>query len=113
MVSLGTGVVVDSSGLLLTANHVVKDCLLPNHRILISGVNDERAVGYKPLLIGVSLNVGVAEFIKPISIDLVILEPIVKEEVNSFMELNQEVVSEGEEVLMAGFSDDIRVAIEF
>lgn len=111
--SLGTGIVINSSGFLLTANHVVSDYLVPSNKIFVSGIKDTRIIEYKPFFFNVSIDMKQKEFLKPIIIDLAILEPLSKIETESFIELSDDIAKEGEDIMMAGFPDDIKPPLNF
>jgi len=114
VISFGSGVVISHSGVLLTANHVLEDCLGdPRARIIVDGVEKINQIEYKIRLGGVSFNINQPEFVKPINIDLAILEPIKAMNADFFVELGNGLASEGEEVIMAGFPDDINPPLNF
>ncbi|MFA7715095.1 MAG: hypothetical protein WCX77_03250, partial [Candidatus Paceibacterota bacterium] len=76
VLSFGSGVVINSSGLLLTANHILDEYLaLPNVKIIVEGVGKILPSEYKIRLGGPSIDIDTPEFVKPIIIDLAILEP--------------------------------------
>lgn len=112
--SLGAGVVINSAGLLLTANHVVRDYpTLIKPKIVVGGIKDIPQIEYKPLLYNVSVNINMPDYINPLTIDLAILEPISKINTTFFVELDDTIAIEGEEVIMAGFPDDIKLPLGF
>jgi len=113
-ISFGSGVVINPSGTLLTANHVLEDCLgEPKARIIVDGVEKIGQLEYKIRLGGVVLDINQPEFVKPINIDLAILEPIKAMKSDFFVGLSDGLASEGEEVIMAGFPDDINPPLNF
>jgi len=111
--SLGTGIVINSSGFLLTANHVVSDYLVSSNKIFVSGIKDTYTIEYKPFFFNVSIDMKQKEFLKPIIIDLAILEPLSKIKTESFIKLSDDIVTEGEDIIMAGFPDDIKPPLNF
>ncbi|MFA5743139.1 MAG: serine protease, partial [Candidatus Paceibacterota bacterium] len=114
VLSFGSGVVINSSGLLLTANHILDEYLaLPNVKIIVEGVGKILPSEYKIRLGGPSIDIDTPEFVKPIIIDLAILEPITPSQTDFFVELNSELALEGTEVIMAGFPDDINPPLNF
>ena len=98
---------------MLTANHVVSDYLVPSNKIFVSGIKDTRIIEYKPFFFNVSIDMKQKEFLKPIIIDLAILEPLSKIETESFIELSDDIAKEGEDIMMAGFPDDIKQPLNF
>lgn len=113
-ISLGTGVIVNDSGFLLTANHVVSEyAKLKNPKIIAYGLEDSQNIEYKPRLFNVSFSINMPEFALPLGIDLAILEPIQKLSNISYIELEENILLEGEDVIMAGFPDEISLPLNF
>lgn len=110
VVGLGTGVTINSSGYLLTANHVLCNYSESSGKIIANGIEDACTTEYKPILYNVKIDI--KGFFNPIIIDLAILVPLSKIETN-FMELSDNIAVEGEDVIMAGFPDDIKLPLNF
>lgn len=114
IVGLGTGIVIKNTGILLTANHVVRDySVLSKPKIIASGLGNIPRTEYKPFLYNVSLSINMPKFAKPLGIDLAILQPLQKIEDVPFIELDGDIVSEGTDVIMAGFPDEIKPPLHF
>ena len=114
IVSSGTGIIVKNTGELLTANHVVKKYpTLSNPKVYADGIGNIPRLEYKPLLLGFSLNINISQYAKPLEIDLAILKPTEKQNTLSFIELEDNNAIEGEEVIMAGFPDEIKPPLNF
>lgn len=110
----GTGTIISSDGVLLTANHVVAPLTkLAQPRVVAYGMEDIPVLEYRPLLMDVALNINMPEYMKPLSIDLAILEPLIPGENLEYLELNNEIAKEGTNVLMAGFPDEISPPLHF
>lgn len=117
LISTGTGVTVRNDGVILTANHVINDFdRLPNSRIIVIGKGEkEKALHreYIPVLRNVSFDTNASEFIKPLEIDLAILKPKDKIDVeNNFIPLCNDLSPVGTDVLMAGFPDEIKLPLD-
>ncbi|MFH1712878.1 MAG: serine protease [Candidatus Jacksonbacteria bacterium] len=113
-ISWGTGVVVNSSGFLLTANHVISGYIKINSlKIIAYGLDNLPAIEYKPRLFNVSFNINMPEIALPLGIDLAILEPIQKVTNIPCVELEESVLLEGEDVMMAGFPDEVSPPLNF
>ncbi|MFA5870406.1 MAG: serine protease [Candidatus Paceibacterota bacterium] len=114
VVALGTGIVIKNSGLLLTANHVLGNYgLLSNPKIFVDGIEDIPRLEYKPLLFDVSLNINMPDFAKPLNIDLAILEPEQKIDGLPFIETDDVLAQEGENVILVGFPDEVEPPLNF
>ncbi len=118
IISSGTGIAITETGILLTANHVVKQyATLSNPKIIASaasGAGDILRHEYKPFLYNVSFNINMPEFAKPLGIDLAILQPIEKiTEKVTFIELEDDIPLEGTTIIMAGFPDEIKPPLHF
>jgi len=114
IVGSGTGIVIEKTGELLTANHVVKKYpILSNPKIFADGIGDIPRLEYKPLLLGLSLDINMSQYAKPLEIDLAILKPTEKQSTFAFIELDDNNAVEGEEVIMAGFPDEIKPPLNF
>lgn len=114
IVSSGTGIIIKDTGELLTANHVVeKYPTFSNPKIFADGLGNIPRTEYKPILINVSLDIDMPEYVKPLIIDLAVLEPTEKQNNLSFIELDNDNAVEGEGVIMAGFPDEIKPPLNF
>lgn len=114
IISSGTGIIVKNTGELLTANHVVKKYpTLPTPKIFADGVGNIPRTEYKPSLFNISLDINISEYAKPLEIDLAILEPTKEQDTFSFIGLDNNNAVEGEEIIMAGFPDEIRPPLNF
>ncbi|MDD5711003.1 MAG: serine protease [Candidatus Colwellbacteria bacterium] len=114
IVGAGTGVVIKDTGELLTANHVIRRYpTLSDPKISAYGMGDIPKTGYKPLLMNIALNINISEYAKPLVIDLAVLGPTEKQSNLPFMELDDNNAVEGEEVIMAGFPDEIKPPLNF
>ena len=112
--SWGTGVIISEGGIILTANHVISDYPKLTHpKIIAYGLGGISIVEYKPKLFNVSLNINMPDMAYPLPIDLAILEPIEKVKEISFLKLNKDIPFEGEDVIMAGFPDEIKPPLNF
>ena len=112
--SWGTGVIISEDGIILTANHVISDYpKLIHPKIIAYSVKGVSIMEYKPKLFNVSLNINMPDMAYPLPIDLAILEPIEKVKEVSFLELNEDISFEGEDVIMAGFPDEIKPTLNF
>ncbi|MFA6919321.1 MAG: serine protease [Patescibacteria group bacterium] len=110
----GTAVAVNDAGVLLTANHVVKNySKLSDPKIIAYGVEDSQDTEYKPRLFDVSFDINMPEFALPLGIDLAILEPLKKLSNISCIELEEKNLLEGEDIIMAGFPDEISPPLNF
>ncbi|RLI05371.1 hypothetical protein DRO22_02825, partial [Candidatus Bathyarchaeota archaeon] len=113
--SVGTGIVIKDTGILLTANHVIKDYfVLSNPKIIASSLSDIPQAEYKPIFYNFSVDIDMPGFfVKPLEIDLAILQPLQKTKGISFMELDDDIAPEGTDVIMAGFPDEIKPPLHF
>lgn len=110
----GTGVVIGSDGIILTANHVISDySKLTYPKIITYGIEDIPTIEYKPRLFNVSFDIKMPDFAKPLIIDLAIIEPIKNTDRISYIELEDEIAAEGTEVIMAGFPDEVSPPLNF
>lgn len=113
-ISLGTGVIVNGSGFLLTANHVINKYIkIDNPKIIAYGLDNLPEIEYKPRLFNVSFSINMPEFALPLGIDLAILEPVQKVSDISYMELEENILLEGENVMLAGFPDEVSPPLNF
>lgn len=112
VISAGTGVLINPSGFLLTANHVIS-CLDTNSTIIVSGGTDNKRIKYEPFFFDVSVDINMEKFLKPVNIDLAILKPVLEIKTENYLNLNKRKIKEGEEVIMAGFPDDIKPPLNF
>ncbi|XOB46392.1 MAG: S1 family peptidase [Candidatus Nealsonbacteria bacterium] len=114
VVSSGTGVIIKESGELLTANHVIAGYPeLAQPRIIANAIGDIAQTEYSPLLFNISFDIGMAEYAKLLVIDLAILKPVQEIKKVSFMKLGDSIPPEGEEIIMAGFPDEIKPPLNF
>ncbi len=114
IVASGTGVVIKETGELLTADHVISDYpKLTNPRIIANGVGNIVRVEYEPLLFNLSLDIDMAGHVRPLVIDLAILKPTREMKEVSFIKLSDAISLEGEEIIMAGFPDEIKPPLNF
>ncbi len=114
IIGSGTGIIIKNTGVMLTANHVIANySTSPGFKIIANGMGDFGQTEYKPLLHNVSFDINISGYAKPLGIDLALLEPIEKTKEVSFIELGDNVASEGEEVIMAGFPDEIKPPLNF
>ncbi|MBU2504038.1 MAG: serine protease [Nanoarchaeota archaeon] len=112
----GSGIVIKSDGMLLTANHVVAPCAkLINPRIFAhsAGGISHKKTEYRLRLFDVSFDIGMPNFAKPLLIDLAVLMP--KEKINDrpYIETENELCVEGQDMFMAGFPDEISPPLNF
>jgi hypothetical protein len=112
-IGVGTGVIVDSNGTLLTASHVIEG--YSNPKIIVMGPKDIPQIIYSSYFKDVSINVDMEDYIKPLKIDLAILKPQKQEKIKNiaYVKLADEISQEGEEVLMAGFPDEVKLPLNF
>lgn len=118
LISTGTGVVVRSDGVILTANHVINGFAnLSNPKIIVIGRDENGVVlhrEYAPVLYNVSFDVNETGFITPFVIDLAILKPKEKISVgDNIIPLCDDIVQVGTDVFMAGFPDEIKLPFDF
>jgi len=114
IISSGTGIVIRNTGTLLTAGHVIEDySKLSNPKIIVSGLEDIPRTEYKPLLHNPSFDINMPNLINPLKIDLAILEPEAQIKNSPFLELDNDIAVEGEEVIMAGFPDEVKLPLNF
>ena len=112
VISSGTGVFIDKEGTIVTANHVVADYgKLENPSILANLIDGNGAlmqILYAPVASNITLDIqpGV---VKPLDIDLAILKPISEIAEVAFIEIENTLAEVGENVLMAGFPDEIKL----
>jgi len=110
----GTAAVVNDAGTLLTANHVVeKYSELSNPKIVAYGLDDVAEIEYKPKLFNVSLNINIPNIAYPLSIDLAVLIPVKEIKDIPYLELENEIISEGADIIMAGFPDEVSPPLNF
>lgn len=109
-IETGTGVVIDSNGTILTASHVIKGFSKP--KIIVRGLENVPQTFYSPYLSDIHLNI-TEDYIRPLEIDLAILKPKERLENITYLELAKEISEEGEEVLMAGFPDEVKLPLNF
>ncbi len=114
VISSGTGTVIKESGELLTANHVIEEYSgLTKPRIIANAMGDISQAEYKPILSNISLDIGMAKYVRPLAIDLAILKPIKEVEKVPFIQLSDNIPPEGEEIIMAGFPDEVKPPLNF
>lgn len=118
VVGSGTAVIINDQGVALTANHVINDMkkITTPRLIMISKDDDEKVahIEYQVVLCDISFSVDMPQFIGPLSIDLAILKP--KQSLNykcKYVELDDGKAEEGEDVIMAGFPDEIKLPLDF
>lgn len=110
----GTGIVINDSGVILTANHVISDYSNLTHpQIIAYGLGDIPTIEYKPKLFNISFDINMPDFAKPLTIDLAILESIKNINGISHIELGDEIATEGTDVIMAGFPDEMKPPLNF
>ena len=110
----GTGIVTSDKGIILTANHVISDYSKLSHpKIIAYGVENIPTIEYKPKLFNVSFDIGMPDFAKPLTIDLAILEPVKNIDKVPYIELENEIATEGVDIIMAGFPDEILPPLNF
>ncbi|MCX6765944.1 MAG: serine protease [Candidatus Moranbacteria bacterium] len=116
-ISAGTGILINSEGFILTANHVIeKYKQLKQPLIIVNTFDNDGSLQPIPYTIDfsdVSLDVGTSGVVKPLGIDLAILRPIENLEGLEFMELEESIPDVGEDVIMAGFPDEINPTLDF
>lgn len=111
--SYGTAIVINDSGLLLTANHVIsKYSKLANHKLLAYGLHNIPEMEYEPTF-NFSIDIGEPDYFKPLQIDLAILNPLKSTDKVEFIELEDENALEGTDVIMAGFPDEVHPPLNF
>ncbi|MBO8131980.1 MAG: trypsin-like peptidase domain-containing protein [Candidatus Marinimicrobia bacterium] len=110
--SHGSGVIVNESGFILTANHVVSSQVKDKSKSILAipyiGGGAFSCI-YK--FGGISLGIQGQKFISPLNIDLAILAPLKPHKVPP-ISLSQDIPKEGTEVIMAGFSEDLRLPLD-
>lgn len=113
MVSQGTGVLIDKSGLILTANHVIKKSSLTSKRRLVA----IRFRGGPPLSLNVVFEniefvIPGQDELGPLKIDLAIVASTVS---GTFpcIEIEEDIPAEGTDILMAGFPEDLKPPLNF
>ncbi len=110
----GTAAVVNDTGTLLTANHVVENySKLSNPKIIAYGLDNVAEIEYKPKLFNVSLNINMPDIAHPLSIDLAVLIPVKEIKNIPYLEMENEIISEGADVIMAGFPDEVSPPLNF
>lgn len=113
VVSQGTGVFIDEAGLILTANHVIKKSPLASQRRLIA----IRFRGGPPLPLDVKfenleLIIPEQDSLKPLQLDLAIVASL-SAGTYPFVELEDDIPTEGTDVIMAGFPEDLKPPLNF
>lgn len=118
-ISWGTAVAANSRGDLLTAAHVVttrlpvrpEDVHDPDS-VILAKRSDGTFQRYHPLLCGLTVDLG--EFLRePLTVDLAVLRPVVGQDRVPCVPLCTRPPILGEQVLMAGYSDDIELPFSF
>ncbi len=107
LLATGTGVTIDSQGTVLTAGHVLcDDGEFRSERVLVT--TDEGLFPYKPVLSGdLAFEMDLKGLSGSLEIDLNILTPLVQLSDASYLPLSGSVSEVGEEMIMAGYSDEI------
>jgi len=113
LVSQGTGVVIDPRGIVLTANHVVKPFTSLSSPTIVGIFAGSAPVVFPTFFGDLSLDVGTPEFLRPLEIDLAVLIPRNDLHVRSFLMLEDDIPSEGTEVIAAGFPEDVKPPLNF
>jgi len=107
VVSAGTGVVIDQKGTVLTARHVVcnDNGFLPaSYFISFPG---SYPIAYKPVELLVEIPAGDPKFMKPLKVDLALLEPRNTLNGTAFVSLRNDIPAAGTDIIMAGYTDDV------
>lgn len=120
LISSGSAVSISSSGILLTAAHVLTGRLPITDRdvkdenvVILVQVKNVGIVQFEAPLVGLSFTLP-PYLRRPIDFDLAILRPVkVLPEAIPFVEISDTIPEIGTQVMMAGFSDDIRLPLEF
>ena len=114
----GSAVCINSDGHLLTAAHVIREEFPPDteeapgpEHIILGRTTSEGYQRYRPISAGIS--VFFPSLLKPLWIDIAMLEPLQPQLADSFMPLSLEAPAVGTEVLMAGFPDDVGLPLDF
>ncbi len=110
--SQGSGVIIDSNGFILTAHHVVKSTLTDSSKIIMAvpHVGGGRFF-YSLLFGGTTFNIAPPGMIAPMIVDLSILAPLQPVSI-PHIQMAQDIPSEGIEVVMAGFPEDLRTPLD-
>jgi hypothetical protein len=117
-IGLGSAVAINSKGDLLTAAHVIagdgpvkpKDINDPN-LVILAFNKDTELIQYIPYLVAPSFT---NEYVtKPITVDLAILRPFKPRQDVPYLRTNFASVSAGQQVLMAGYPDDMSLPFSF
>jgi len=119
LISEGSAVAINSTGDLLTAAHVVttrlpireEDVRDPN-AVILAMRKGGRLARYHPLLCGLTVRVG-DYLTTPITIDLAVLRPFEPQRGTPFLPLSIEAPQLGDFVLMAGYSEDVKLPFSF
>ena len=114
VISSGTGVVIDKSGTLLTAKHVVaRNNKFYNGNLLVRAPSKGENIEYNyfsdPTL---KIDINLPKLIHPINIDLAILKPKNKIE-TTFIPLYDNVASVGTDIIIGGYPDDVSLPLNF
>ena len=107
VLSAGTGVTIDSTGIVLTAGHVICD---DNNGFLgeVLVATDEGFLQYEPMLsCNLAFEMDYQGLSGPLEIDLNILLPPGQLSGENYLPLSDSVSQIGEEVIIAGYSDEI------
>lgn len=115
---IGSGVVINSRGYLLTAAHVIAGELpVPNgfisnpDLIIQARTQAGNIFQYQCVLCGIQIVV--ENFRRPLTIDLALLRPIYPQENIPFLKLCEKPVKTGTHVVMAGYPEDMETPFSF
>lgn len=112
VISQGSGVVINHLGFILTAYHVVSS-LSNNNAQIIMAIPYGRggSLFYSLIFGGISFNIRNQKYISPTIIDLAILAPLQSLKIPP-ISLRQDIPSEGTEIIMAGFPEDLKSPLD-
>lgn len=113
--SAGSGVVIREDGLVLTARHVIadEDGNQYTGQIMVSGISSG---GLKPYIVvspNLKFDMDIPELMSPINFDLAILRPLPPQEKIDHIKLSDDLIDIGDDIIMAGFPDDIDEPLHF
>lgn len=114
--SAGSGIVINEDGSILTARHVISDNDGRAYlgKIKVSGLNTGGLQEYySPLPLNLSFDMGVLNLINSINLDLIILKPVKPQSDIECIVLSDDRYDVGDDVIMAGFPDDIDEPFHF
>ena len=112
VISPGTGVFIDPDGLILTANHVVKNRTSSPRQIFVIPYRGGERIPAFVALGDISSEISGQESLRPLKMDLAILATIPRKNY-PYIQLEEDLPSEGTEVIMAGCPEDLKPPLDF